>query len=298
MTTTATRPAAATAPTTRARRRAPRWLFLLPGLLLLAVGLGLPLLQTFRVSLWSQTGFVLERTSSLALYRELFTDPTFWGTTWTTLYTTAIVMACSLLIAFPVAYFITFHVPQRWQIPLFFVAVIPFWTSYLIRMVAYIPVLGRGGVGAQIWELLRLPGSPDFLLFTEFSQLFVMSILYALFAVGPIVFSLSRIDPSVLEAAGTLGARPARAFRDITLGLAKPGIVTGAIFVGILVMQEYTTPLIMGGGKTPMLGNEVLARSSFLQWPAASARALLLSLFSLLLVAALLRISDIRGEVG
>lgn len=262
------------------------------------IGLGLPLLQTLRVSLWSQTGFVLERSMSLALYADLFTDPTFWSTTWTTLYTTAVVIVASLLIAFPVAYYITFHVPQRWQVPLFFVAVIPFWTSYLIRMVAYIPVLGRNGVVATIWDVLRLPGTPDFLLFTEFSQLFVMSILYALFAVGPIVFSLSRIDTAVLEAAGTLGARPSRAFRDVTLALAKPGIVTGAIFVGILVMQEYTTPLIMGGGKTPLLGNDVLARSSFLQWPAASARALLLSLFSLALVATLLRISDIRGEVS
>jgi putative spermidine/putrescine transport system permease protein len=280
------------------RRTVSTWLFLLPGLVLLVAGLGLPLLQTLRVSLWSQDGFVLVEETSFDLYVELFRDATFWGTTWTTLYTTVIVMVCSLLIAFPVAYCITFSVPQRWQIPLFFVAVIPFWTSYLIRMVAYIPVLGRNGVGAFIWSGLRLPGTPDFLLFTEFSQLFVMSILYALFAVGPIVFSLSRIDPAVLEAAGTLGARPSRAFRDITLSLARPGIVTGGMFVGILVMQESTTPLIMGGGKTPLLGNEVLARSSFLQWPAASARALVLSLFSLLLVMALLRIADIRGEAA
>jgi putative spermidine/putrescine transport system permease protein len=108
----------------------------------------------------------------------------------------------------------------------------------------------------------------------------------------------------VLEAAGTLGARPSRVFRDVTLAFAKPGIVTGGIFVGILVMifvgilvmQEATTPLIMGGRKTPLLGNEVLARSSFLQWPAASARALVLSVLSLLLVMALLRIADIKGE--
>ena len=274
----------------------PVWL-LAPGLLVILLGLGLPLLQTLTVSLWSSNGFVMDRTLTLKQYQSMIEDPTFWTVLFTTLKTAVVVVCGTLLIAYPVAYCIAFIVPESWRMVLLLLAIIPFWTSYLTRMVTYMPILGRTGVINQLWMSLGLPGPLDFLLYTEASQLAVMIALYALFGVGPVFFSLSRIDRSLLEASSTLGGGPLRTFWRVTLPLSMPGVITGAIFVTIFVMQEYATAATIGGAKTPVLGNDIVLRAGLVQWPAAAARSMVLALVTLGIVAALLRLADIRREL-
>jgi putative spermidine/putrescine transport system permease protein len=273
-------------------------LLVLPAALAMLLFFVIPVLQTIRVSLWTSVGFTLERSVTFTQYSQMLQDPIFWDTVTNTLRSTTIVVLGALLIAFPVAYCITYIVPDRWRIPVFFLAIIPFWTSYLIRMVAHVPILGRQGLFNTVLLQAGIIQEPlDILLYTETSQLLVMILLYALFGVGPIVFSLSRIEPSLLEASATLGARPMKTFFRVTLPMARPGIMMGGLFISILAMQEFATPLIIGGGQWPLLGNDVMARASLLQWPPAAARAVILTLMTLLVVGILVRLSKIHKEV-
>ena len=166
-------------------------------------------------------------------------------------------MAICLVLAYPIAYFLSMQVQDfKWQLALFLLVMVPFWTSYLIRAVAWLPMLGRHGL---INEFLMSIGAIDepvsFFLYSEFSYTMALVQLYVVLAVGPIFFSLAKIDRTLLEAARDMGATPFQIFREIIAPLSLPGVAIGMIFIFVVVMGEFATAVVVYGGKTSTTGH-------------------------------------------
>ena len=204
------------------------------------------------------------------------------------------------MIGFTVSYFLVFHVRSLlWQIALFLLCTVPFWTSNIIRMISWIPFLGRNGIFNQSLMLLGVTDQPlEFLLFSDFAVIIAYVHLFTLFMIVPIFNSMARIDPALIEAAVDGGAsRPADP-GTIVMPLSKTGIALGSIFVIALVMGDFFVVRIMSGGQS---GSVVLAMSNeiaLLQYPPAAASAVVLLVIVTLMVAAILRVVDVRRELA
>ena len=205
----------------------------------------------------------------------------------------------TLLIGFTVAYFLAFHVRSKtWQIVLSLLCTIPFWTSNVIRMIAWIPLLGRNGLVNKGLEGIGLIQQPvEWLLFSEFSVVLALVHLFTFFMVVPIFNSMIRIDKRLIEAAYDAGATGWQTLVNIIIPLAKPGIVIGSIFVITIVMGDFVTIGVMGGQQIASAGKIIESRLSALQFPAAAANAVILLGITILIISSLTRIVDIRKEL-
>ena len=203
------------------------------------------------------------------------------------------------LIGFTVAYFLAFHVRSKtWQIVLTLLCTIPFWTSNVIRMIAWIPLLGRNGLVNQGLQGVGLINQPlEWLLFSEFSVVLALVHLFTFFMVVPIFNSMIRIDKKLIEAAYDAGATGWQTLVNVIIPLAKPGIVIGSIFVITIVMGDFVTIGVMGGQQIASAGKIIEARLNALQFPAAAANAVILLGITILIISALTRIVDIRKEL-
>jgi putative spermidine/putrescine transport system permease protein len=255
---------------------------------------------------WSDT-FTLENYQSFFAVEGFFdpqhenflTPSIFLRTLWTTFRFTATVMAICLLLAYPLAYFLAMQVESfKWQLTLFLLVMVPFWTSYLIRAVAWLPMLGRHGL---LNEFLMSTGIVDepvsFLLYSEFSYTMALVQLYVVLAVGPIFFSLAKIDRALLEAARDMGATPFQIFREVILPLSLPGVAIGMIFVFVLLMGEFATAVVVYGGKTSTTGTIILNYYGIANYPFAAVNAIMLMLAMMIGVVVILRLVDIRKEL-
>nr|WP_253949214.1 ABC transporter permease [Mangrovicoccus sp. HB161399] len=188
----------------------------------------------------------------------------------------------SLLIAYPLAYYLAVKVTPKWKTMLLVLVIVPFWTSILIRSYAWIFLLGGKGIPA----FLAMFGLEDVrLLNTPFAVLVGIVYGYLPLMVFPIYVALEKLDKRLLEAAADLGTPPWRAFLQITLPLSMPGVLTGSMLVFILLMGEFLIPSILGGGKVFFVGNALV--DLFLQsrnWPFGSAVAVGLVLVMLVTV--------------
>ena len=276
-----------------------RYLQVLPLTLILILFLVFPILLIGVVSFWDYNEFELIPDFVWTNYEELFTSSVTYTIYLATLKFAFLTWVFTLLIGFVVAYFLAFHVHDlKWQIVLFLLCTIPFWTSNVIRMIAWIPVLGRHGLVNEGLLALGVVDQPvEWLLFSEFSVVLAFVHLYALFMVVPIFNSMMRIDPSVLEAAYDAGAGTWRTIWHVILPLCKPGIAIGTIFVVTLVMGDFVTVQMMSGGQSASVGVAMNNKRALLQYPAAAADAVILLLVVLMMVAALMRIVDVRKEL-
>ena len=222
-----------------------------------------------------------------------------WKTYLNTLKFTAIVWALTLFIGFWVAYFLAFHIRRTsTQMILFLVCTVPFMTSNIIRMISWIPVLGRNGlVNSTLIEMSLIPQPIEWLLYSDFAVVLAMVHLYTLFMVTPIFNTLMRIDRSLFEAARDAGASGWQVLWNVVIPLAKPGMAIGSIFVVTLVMADFSTVQVMSGGQSASIALMMKNQMSLLQYPAAAANAVVLLIVVLLMVAAILRIVDIRKEL-
>jgi len=232
-------------------------------------------------------------------YEELLLSPVTWKTYLQTLEFTVITWALTLAIGFTIAYFLAFHVRSAtWQTVLFLVCTIPFWTSNVIRMISWIPFLGRNGLLNSALLHLGLIHQPlEFLLFSNFSVVLAYVHLYTLFMVVPIFNSMMRIDRSLLEAAIDAGASGWQTLWNVIIPLCKPGIAIGSIFVVTIVMGDFVTVRLMSGGQSASVALMMMNAMSLLQYPAAAANAVVLLLLVLITVAAMMRLVDIRKEL-
>jgi putative spermidine/putrescine transport system permease protein len=227
-------------------------------------------------------------------YEELLLSPVTWRTYGQTIQFSVITWALTLAIGFLVAYFLAFHVRSpTWQMVLFLVCTIPFWTSNVIRMISWIPFLGRNGLANMTLIQLGLIREPlEFLLFSNFAVVLAYVHLYTLFMVVPIFNSMMRIDRSLLEAARDAGASGWQTLWTVIVPLCKPGIAIGSIFMG-----DFVTVRMMSGGQSASVSLMMMNAMSLLQYPAAAANAVVLLLLVLFTVAAMMRLVDIRKEL-
>lgn len=232
-------------------------------------------------------------------YEELLFSPVTWQTYLQTFEFTVITWALTLVIGFTIAYYLAFYVRSAtWQTVLFLVCTIPFWTSNIIRMISWIPFLGRNGLLNTALLHMGLIHQPlEFLLFSDFSVVLAYVHLYTLFMVVPIFNSMMRIDRSLLEAARDAGASGWQTLWTVIVPLCKPGIAIGSIFVVTIVMGDFVTVRLMSGGQTASVGLMMMNAMSLLQYPAAAANAIVLLLLVLMTVGVMMRLVDIRKEL-
>jgi putative spermidine/putrescine transport system permease protein len=175
---------------------------------------------------------------------------------------------------------------------------VPFWTSNVIRMISWVPLLGRNGLVNQGLMGLGLVDQPvEWLLFSDFSVVLAFVHLYTMFMIVPIFNSMMRIDRSLLEAASDAGASGWQTLWNVIVPLCKSGIVIGSIFVVTIVMGDFVTVGVMGGQQIASVGKVIQVQTSYLQFPLAAANAVILLATVLMIVWALTRVVDIRREL-
>ena len=232
-------------------------------------------------------------------WRQFFTQATNLHTLVFTVRETVIVLVICLLVSYPIAYFTARMVKDtRIQIAILLLTIIPFWTSYTVRMTAWLPILGESGlINSALVGLGILDKPSQLFIYTEGAQVFVMVLTYALFCVAPIYFSISQVSQDLLDAAADLGANGWRTFVRVILPLSVPGMVIGSIFVSALVMGEFATAKIIGGNQHPLLGNNLVAQAQLLQFPQASVTSAVLVVTALVFVFIVTRFVKIRAQL-
>jgi spermidine/putrescine transport system permease protein len=258
-----------------------RYLFV-PALLALVVLFVLPQLLMFEVSLGQRTtyGGILHRWSPLNYSRAL--EPLYLLIYARSLALAAATTALCLLAAYPVAYWIA-RVPPRRRTGLLVLVMLPFWTSFLVRMYAWIFLLRSEGL-VNLWlGRLGVPNLP--LLYNDFAVLLGQLYGELPFMILPLYASIEKLDPSLLEAAADLGARPARALWQVTIPLTRPGIAAGWVLVFIPSLGAYLAPDLLGGARTVYVGNLIQSQFAVARdMPFGSALSFLLSLIVLALL--------------
>jgi putative spermidine/putrescine transport system permease protein len=205
----------------------------------------------------------------------------------------------TLVIGFAVSYFLAFHVRSSGvQVVLFVLCTIPFWTSNVIRMIAWVPLLGRNGLVNDVLVQLGAVDKPvEWLLFSSFSVTLAFVHLFTTFMIVPIFNSMMRIDRSLLEAAADSGATAWQTLWNVIVPLCRTGIIIGSIFVITIVMGDFVTIGVMGGQQIASVGKIIQVQTSYLQFPLAAANAVILLSVVLMIIWALTRMVDIRKEL-
>ncbi|WP_176600821.1 ABC transporter permease [Meridianimarinicoccus aquatilis] len=283
----------------RLNRHVAGWLMATPLSLVLALFLLLPIGMIVIVSFWGATEFSIYPAFQFDNYEFLFGSPVTYSVFINTFKYAVVTWFFTLTIGFTVAYFLAFHVRSlTWQIALFLVCTIPFWTSNIIRMISWIPFLGRNGLANSTlisWGVIDEP--VEWLLFSDFSVILTFVHLYTLFMVVPIFNTMMRIDKSLIEAAYDNGATGFQTLTNIIIPLTKPGIMIGSIFVVTLVMGDFITVRFMSGSQSANVGRLISNDIALLQYPSAAATAVVLLATVLIVIAVLLRFVDIRKEL-
>lgn len=275
------------------------WLLASPLVLILAVFLLIPVFAIVMVSFWGSTEYSYYPAFQFDNYQFLFTSPVTYTVYLKTLMFAAITWTLCLLIGFTVAYYLAFHIRSLpIQIMLFLVCTIPFWTSNIIRMISWIPFLGRNGIANNTLQKFGVIDKPlEWLLFSEFAVILAFVHLFTLFMIVPIFNSMMRIDRSLIEAARDAGASGLQILTNVVIPLSKPGIMIGSIFVVTLVMGDFLTVRFMSGGQSASVGRIISNEIGLLQYPSASASAVILLLTVLIMISIMLRFVDIRKEL-
>jgi len=291
---------------TRFARLSP-YLLALPFALVFLAFFIVPLALVVVVSFWDYTEYSIIPDFIFTNYGEMFEGClvrlpdlcTTFATYISTLKFVVLTWFFCLIIGFLVAYFLAFCVSSlQMQIVLFLICTIPFWTSNVIRMISWIPLLGRNGLVNEGLLSAGIIQEPiEWLLYSSFSVTVAFVHLYALFMVVPIFNSMMRIDRSLIEAAYDGGASGWQTLTNVIIPLSKPGIVIGSIFVITIVMGDFLTVGVMGGQQIASVGKIIQVEMSYLQFPAAAANAVVLLILTLLIIVAMTRIIDIRKEL-
>lgn len=201
----------------------------------------------------------------------------------------------SLLVAYPLAYFLAVKVSRKYKLMLLVLVIVPFWTSLLVRTYAWIFILGGRGIPTLL-EFIGIEGVR--LINTPGAVLVGIVYGYLPLMVFPIFVSLEKLDKSLLEASSDLGGSPFKTFLQVTLPLSMPGIATGCMLVFILLMGEFLIPAFLGGGKVFFIGNALV--DLFLQsrnWPFGAAVSVTLVAIMLITVSLYMRLT-LGGKTG
>jgi putative spermidine/putrescine transport system permease protein len=285
--------------TIRLRSPAAFWLAVPAGLwMLLAVVL--PVLLIVWVSLWGGTTVSPGNPITVENYRRFLANENYRWLILDTIGQTAMIMAVTGVIGYCIAYFLTVKVTSPgWRLALFMAFVIPFWTSTLIRAIAFVPFLGVNGLLNQALIGIGVIEQPiQAFLYSRLGVSMAQVSLYTLMASGPVVYMLNAVPPALREAAMTLKAPPVIVFWRIILPLTLPGIVIGQVLVLLNVLADFITVTTVGGNKLAFLGNLILLFYEGSQIRMTAVVSVLLMALMLAGVAAALRVVDIRRMGG
>jgi len=243
-----------------------------PTLMAMILGLVMPLAVLFTLSFWIQEYLDFIQTFSLKNYTDFFQKPIYIKILFKSIRMSSLVTFVTVLLAYPMAYFIAFRIQRNKLIWLILITV-PFWTSYLLRVFAWKIMLGYNGVINSGLKSLGLLNEPlEFLLYNPTSVVITLAHAWAAFAILPIYVSLEKIDRSLLEAARDLGENSFMTFVRVTLPLSLPGVIAASLLVFIPTVGDYVTPSLVGGPRGIMNGNIIQSMFGKAQnWPLGAA---------------------------
>ncbi len=264
----------------------------IPPLVWVTAFLLIPYLFLFCNSFWHVTGQTVVHEWTLENYRELFRNPMYGSVLGRSARIAGTVTVLSVLMGFPLAYYISFHCSRRKEL-LYQLVIIPLWVSYLVRAYAWKTILGSDGVLNSLLQFLHLSREPlGFLLYSPLAVLITLTHIYVAFAFLPIYASLEQIPRNLIEAARDLGASGPRTFWTVIFPQSLPGLIAGATFAFVLSLGDFLSPLLVGGPSGIMISNVVVSLfGAAFNWPLGAA----VSLTLLLLVLALLWVTE-RAE--
>lgn len=206
----------------------------------------------------------------------------------------AVVTGLCLLIGYPVAYYLRFHVRPNVAFLVVLVSIIPFWISGIIRALAWYPILQQQGAINKLLQYVGIVDEPlSWLLFSQFSMVLGYLANYVVFMYVPIYAALLTVDRDLIDASETLRARPWATFRNVTLPLSMPGVAIGTIFVFVLTVGDFVIPQFLSGGQTTVPGLVYLQINQGLDYPTAAALSIVLLVVIMAVVGLLLRRVDI-----
>ncbi len=267
----------------------------------------LPLVAVVVVSFWKYNSYAIIPALTAENYTSVFSGCvaglpslcTTFATYLSTLKFCLIVWAVTLVLGFTLAYFLAFHVRTlTMQVVLALLSIVPFWTSNVIRMISWIPLLGREGLLNTALIGLGIVDRPvDWFLYSDFAVVLAFVHLFTAFMMVPILNSMFRIDKSLIEAAYDAGASGWQTVWNVVIPLCRPGMMIGSIFVVTIVMGDFITIGVMGGQQIASVGKIINVQTNYLQFPLAAANAVILLCVVLAIIWGMTRIVDIRKEL-
>jgi ABC-type spermidine/putrescine transport system permease subunit I len=257
-----------------------------PAAVLLGLFFLVPLGIIVCYSFWETIDYSVVHHWTLDNYRYFFSVSGYVTTMWATLWVAALSTAIAIGLAFPFAYWLSRYVPQRVRLPLLVLVIVPFWTSYLLRVYSWLTILGEKGVLNRFLQWTGITHHPlSVLLYDRPAVILVLVYLYFPFGALTLYSSIERFDWNQLRAAMDLGASPLQAIFRILVPQIKPGIITAVIFVFIPILGEYLTPQIVGGTGGVMIGNLIVNFFQAAEYTRGAAASLLIALFIVVLLA-------------
>ena len=255
-----------------------------PTLLLMVFAMGIPFGIMVVMSFWRQIGFEFDTAFTFANYAEAVERPVYQALLLRSLTISSICTVATVLVSYPMAYYVAFHVRKR-KMAWIILMVLPFFSSYLLRIFAWKVILGYNGVINSGLKGLGLIEQPlAFLLYSPTAVVITLAHAWAAFAILPIYISLEKIDRSLLEAATDLGDGPVKRFLGITLPLSMPGVIAASLMIFIPTVGDYVTPTLVGGPDGLMIANLIQAQFGLVNnWPMGAALA-----FDMMLVVAVI----------
>ena len=270
--------------------RAYRTAITLPPLLWVAVFLLVPYALLLCYSFWSVSpSQIIVHSWTLDNYRELFRVNVYLQTLFRSTWIAARVTLFSVLLGYPLAYYLSFYAGARKDL-FYQLVIIPLWVSYLVRAYAWKTILGSDGVLNTLLQYVHLTKHPlEFLLYSPFAVVLTLTHIYTPFAFLPIYASLEHIPRNLVEASQDLGASPMQTFWRVIFPLSIPGVLAGATFAFVLSLGDFLAPLLLGGPSGIMISNIVVSLfGAAYNWPLGAA----ISLCMLALVVSLLFFSE------
>lgn len=253
------------------------YLLMSPTLVILTIGIIIPSLILFVMSLWTRQGFGFDTTVTFTNYLRVWSEPIFGALLQRSFYISGVATVCTVLLCYPMAYYVAFHVHKN-KMMWIILMTLPFWTSYLLRVFAWKVVLGYEGViNSGLMTVGFIEAPLEFLLYSQTAVIITLAHSWAAFAILPLYVSLEKIDKSLLEAATDLGDGPVARFFRITLPLSMPGVIAATFLIFIPTTGDYITPALLGGPDGAMIGNFVqLQFGAVNNWPMGATLAIVL----------------------
>ena len=277
------------------------WLYVSPLVLILIPFFVIPIIVVVIASFLEHDGFggMLPHVT-LANYVGIFSSELTLRLYFSTVKFAILTWIGTLVLGFWIAYFLVFHVRnQLLAIGLFLLCTIPFWTSNIIRMISWIPLLGKNGlINSALLSVGVIHQPLEFLLFSDFAVVVAYVHQLTIFMIVPIFNAMARIDKRTVEAALDAGASRFEIMRYIIVPLSKNGIALGSIFVLSIVMGDFFVVKVMSGGGSASVVSALFEDIAVLQYPPAAAAAVVLLLIVVIMIALILRTVDVRKEIA